>query len=367
MKIDLSKIDTEHFNVKSGVIASEECFLVTPKLLSTPWNKDNIIFRSSIWNKDGEPVSLSFKKFTNWGEREDLFPLPNSLTNTTAVTKIDGSALIVSKYKGQLITRTRGTFDVSSLENGAEIELLKEKYPMVFKQDQWAIDTFGESDTWPLSYIYEWTTPTQKIVLDYGNEPQLHLIGIVRHEDYSLSPQKSLDFVAISFNVKRPESHLFTDIKDMVSTIKKWQGLEGICLYSKDGQEIHKIKAEQYLLLHHFKSNATLNNVLERFFEYDCPGVETFKNKLLEQFDYECWKLVEELVVKVNISYVIAKAAEEKIKIDVDKLKDLSQKDFALKNLAENKEYASLYFEIRAKGELSKKSIRKLMEMDLNK
>ncbi len=40
-----------------------------------------------------------------------------------AVEKLDGSTLIVSKYKGQYILRTRGTVDASTYLQGAKVRL----------------------------------------------------------------------------------------------------------------------------------------------------------------------------------------------------------------------------------------------------
>ena len=117
------------------MIAGEKCFLVCPKDFGVQWNKDNLIFRSSIWNEQGEPVSLSFKKFFNWEEQKELVPFPSSTKNCSLIEKKDGSLLIISKYKNQIIHRTRGTFDASNLENGHEIEFLKQKYPKVFNSD----------------------------------------------------------------------------------------------------------------------------------------------------------------------------------------------------------------------------------------
>lgn len=63
-------------------------------------------------------------------------------------------------------------------------------------------------------------------------------------------------------------------------------------MYSKNSQEIHKIKAESYLKLHRFKENATLENTLELFFSYGRPSYQEFERQLQLQFDYECWNMV---------------------------------------------------------------------------
>ena len=63
MKVNLPT--EEEFCVRDCVIANTECKLVFPIKHDIKWNDNNKIFRSSIWTKDGELVSASWKKFTN--------------------------------------------------------------------------------------------------------------------------------------------------------------------------------------------------------------------------------------------------------------------------------------------------------------
>ena len=121
MKIDLSKINREHFLVHESTIYGEPLYLVQPMHIGCTWTQENKIFRSSIWNAQGELVSAGFPKFPNWGEQPEVFPLPKSLEYATTVEKLDGSLLILSKYRGKLILRTRGTFDASVHDNGNEL------------------------------------------------------------------------------------------------------------------------------------------------------------------------------------------------------------------------------------------------------
>ena len=113
-------INLEQFNVKDCVIGGDECFLVTPKDMGVEWTDENKIFRSSIWRKsDMYPISLGYRKFMNYGEKPEFEPF--EFKKATAIRKIDGSCLIVSRYKGELIIRTRGTIDASKLENAGLI------------------------------------------------------------------------------------------------------------------------------------------------------------------------------------------------------------------------------------------------------
>ena len=165
MKINLyNDINRDEFIVKDVIIANECCYLVTPKHIGTKWTRDNLIFRSSIWNSNGELISAGFKNFFNYQEQPDLEYQPTDLKGCTSVEKLDGSLLIVSKYKGEMIYRTRGTNTVVNMENSYEIPLLVEKYKKFFKSNIWY------SDTTEWSYLFEWITPTNKIVINYGDE-----------------------------------------------------------------------------------------------------------------------------------------------------------------------------------------------------
>ena len=109
-------------------VGEHPVLLVQPVHIGCPWGLDNDIFRSSVWDLDGNLVSASFKKFFNWDEKPDLDPAPASLQGATLMEKVDGSTLIFSRYKGHTVIRTRGTVDARKQENGHEIDLLCEKY-----------------------------------------------------------------------------------------------------------------------------------------------------------------------------------------------------------------------------------------------
>lgn len=279
MKIDLQSIDRQQFMVHDHVVNGELMYLVQPVHIGCDWKKENTIFRSSLWTDDGTLVSAGFPKFVNWGEKPAVFPVPNTLDNCVFVEKLDGSLLIVSKYKGQYILRTRGTSDATKLDNGIELEIFKQT--ILPRLDD------GE-ETWPYSILFEWTSPFQRIVINYGDEPQWFLVGIVNHDNYSLWKQKELDALANIWNLKRPETLSVKTLDD----VKSWVGKEGVCVYSNNGQSIHKVKSDFYLIRHRFRSQASLENTLNLFFDYDCPSYQKFEKNLIELFDYECFTMV---------------------------------------------------------------------------
>lgn len=289
MRIDLHSIDREKFHTQEHIIIlnDEVVTLVYPKIGSVEWDQSNKIFRSSLWNSNGDLISAGFPKFTNWGENPQHFPVPTSLDDCSIIDKIDGSLLIVSKYKGQLITRTRGTIDASSLEkNGNEIEIFKRQYLSRIEEYYCGIDTW--SDSW----LFEWMTPKQRIILNYGDNPQWSLVGLIYHKNYGLASQFDLSQLAINSGFSRPQSYIFKSIENLLDEVDKWKNLEGVCVYSNNGQTIHKVKSTDYLVKHRFKSNATLENTLELFFNCGLPAYRDFEKELIKQFDYECFEMI---------------------------------------------------------------------------
>jgi hypothetical protein len=301
----------DQFNIKDCVIAGDECVLVTPKDMSVEWNDDNKIFRSSIWRKsDMFPISLGFKKFVNLGEQPAFEPIEGH-SDLEFVRKLDGSLLIVSQYKGELIVRTRGTIDATQLANGYEIEFLKNKYPVAFN-NSWL-------DTEKFTLLFEWTTPTNRIVLQESEEPTLWLIGIVGHQTdsfmgpwtpYNYFPQEDLDIQARVLGVSRPERYTL-NLQNVAEYLKDETSIEGVVIYANGGQILKKVKTPRYLYMHRvFTGIKTVDHLFELFAEYGCPKREEFEKMLANNFD---WELVTTLKDLLDELYAKSKRIADKV------------------------------------------------------
>ena len=292
MKIDLDKVDRTQFMVHEHSLNGEIVHLIQPQHIGTKWTQDNKHMRSVVVNYDGEVISAGFPKFTNWGENPDNFPVPNSLRNCTVMEKLDGSLLIVSKYNGQYILRTRGTVDASTLANGHELELFKEKFLKSLTHDT--------PDTWNVSILFEWVSPINKIVLNYGDEPDWYVVGIVHHSDYSLYSQEDLDMWAKNKGFKRPATYTFTDVNDLLQNVDQWKGKEGVCVYSKNDQSIHKVKGAWYLALHHMKSElSNIEKVMDVWLEQGMTDYNTFYNYIVTTFDFELAEQIKGMISRI--------------------------------------------------------------------
>mgnify|MGYP003704137999 FL=1 len=279
MKIDISAIDRTQFMVHDHFVGGELVHLIQPQHFGTQWRKDNKHLRSVVVNHEGEVISAGFPKFTNWGENPEHFPVPTSLNNCNVVEKLDGSLLIVSKYKGNYILRTRGTVDAYTLSNGYELDIFKEKILSKLHNDV---------DTWNYSVLFEWVSPVNKIVLNYGEEPDWHLVGFVNHINYSMAQQDLLDAMAKKYDLNRPTTYSFPSVEQLLKDVELWKNKEGVCVYSHNDQNIHKVKGAWYLALHHMKSElSNIEKVLDVWLEQGMPDYQTFYNYISTTFDFE--------------------------------------------------------------------------------
>lgn len=307
----------EDFYYKEGNIAGETAVLITPKI-GAKWTRDSLIFRSSIWNKaSGQLISASFKKFFNWDEQPDLTPSVDF--NKSAFTeKVDGSTLIVSQYKGQLITRTRGTFDAHGMDNGSEIDYLIGKYPKAFRPDP------------NFSFIYEWVSPDNQIVLKY-DKPDIYLIGMIDHSHYTYESQYTLDGLADYLGVQRPNSYKFSSPENLFKIVSEFENQEGICVYFNGDQDIRKVKSSKYLALHALKNMMDSDKaIVDLFIEWNYPTYTDFMSELEKQYDYEVAQFVIGQVSRVTEAYKQYKTFYNHLKEFVEERRWMSRKEFAL-------------------------------------
>lgn len=262
MKYDLSLIDTESFRLLNGEIAGDKVTLVTPLSLDGGiWDRNNLHLRSSIWTEKGELVSASMPKFFNLGERTDIADLPPNINDIKIIEKIDGSALIVSKYKGELIVRTRGSLSIQNFPNMlGDLKKLKQRYPKAFEFTQ---------GTANYTRIFEYVTPDRPILIKYP-ELDMKLVAIVSHSDYSLLSQHKLDIVGEILGVPRPLRASFKDY-NFLEELAHLSAIEGYCLYFNKDQSILKAKTKWYLTNHKLAgaySRITKKAVAEEFDKY---------------------------------------------------------------------------------------------------
>jgi hypothetical protein len=345
------------------VLNNETVWLIQPCHIGVKWTQANKHLRSVVVNEDGEIVSMGFSKFTNYGENPEHFPTPDSLKGCVCMEKIDGSLLIVSKYKGKFILRTRGTVDASKLDNGYELEYFKQKYVKVF-------EFFSEFEYWNFSLLFEWTTPNNRIVIRYGDEPEFSLVGGINHDTGKLWMQDALNAIANTWGCPRPKVYSFDSISDLLTLVDGWQGKEGVCVYSNLGQAIHKVKSADYLCKHRLKEEfCNFERVLDFYIAEGCPEFGDFQTRVSEVTDWETATELKKDISKLCDAWKEVLLISNHMKEFVKPLKLVSRKDAAQKIISSygNSNRASFCFSILDGKELTKDQNKKLLWQVLKK
>jgi hypothetical protein len=360
MMINFSDYDLTEFNIKEDTFCGiPHCKLITPKEIGCKWTQKNKIFRSSIWTEDGYLISASWPKFTNFGENPENFPPPKSLNGCDIVSKIDGTTLIVDYVNCQLSMRTRGTFNYATQENANDFRYILERYPQIARMAR---------DFYNCTLLFELTTPNNVIVIRYGDTPDIKLIGMINKIDYSLTSQSDLDFIAKDWSLPRAPRLKADDLSSLISFISTSKGIEGACLYSDNGQSIHKIKSEDYLIKHRLKSEvSSFWKLTDLWMSLGRPNKDGLLTHLATLFDWELAQIAAPHGAELEVigAQIDSTLIEMKTFTEGLKSQGLSKKEAALQILAKFKERSldSFAFSMYNNKEIDNKAILRMVEI----
>ena len=327
MKVDITSLNLESFSIKDGFVAGQAVQLITPKKMGAEWNLENLHLRSTMVDFEGNIISFGLPKFFNLGEKSELYPSPSKFNDWVITSKEDGSLLICDYIYDIFNARTRGTISYTNHENTEDFNYVIDKYKLkelVAKYPNYSI-------------LFEIYSPRNVIVLKPYSEPEIVFLGMMDKTSGVYIPFYSTIGREVQFliNCKIPELFSFTDdLVTIAEKIKTWEGREGVVLHYNNSQNHLKIKSEWYLMLHRFKSNATLENTLDLFVSFGYPPFVDFETKLIEQFDYECYQMVRGFASLVCDAYKQVKEIQSGMERFVTGLGALPRRDAAGKIIA---------------------------------
>lgn len=237
----------EQFSVNPNVRFNEEvvdgrsltivCYMLADDAL---WNVElGVETRGAAFDTEtGELVILPFEKFFNVNEkahtqRSDVAKVVNS-EGAFFCEKLDGSMINATVINDRVHLKTKKSFysDVAKLAMDAMPSSV-ENLIRSFVANQW-------------SPIFEFTSPENKIVIDYGNEPQFRLIAARNMTSGEYMSQVWLDHFGMMFGVDRPKWFSNSDISKFMDANE--EGIEGWVIYTE--KDRYKIKTRWYLDRH---------------------------------------------------------------------------------------------------------------------
>lgn len=218
------------------------------------WDEVTLMCRGLVTDNEGNMVAIPFQKFFNIEENRFT-----PTENFEVYEKMDGSLGIVFWYQGQWVVATRGSFTSDQAIKATEI-LNKYNKDIMFRH---------------LTFCFEIIYPENRIVLDYGDDEKLVLLGTFdkdgKEVDIDMWSQYGFDVVKKYDGIK--------DFKELKSMIKDDQ--EGFVVRFTNGDRI-KVKGVEYLRLHKIMTNMSTTAVWECLKNGD--DIETILKDVPDEF-----------------------------------------------------------------------------------
>ena len=226
------------------------------------WDEVTMQCRGLVTDEDGKVVARPFKKFFNIEEGQHT-----PAKDFSVYEKMDGSLIIMFYYNGEWVVASRGSF--TSEQALAADKLMRTKYNLV---------EFGSLEDF--TFLFEFTAPWNRVVVDYGNEENLTLLGMI--ETFS-GAEVDFRFVkAFMYGTKIEVVKQYDNIEDY-TTLKQMvkDNQEGFVIHFSNGDRC-KIKGEEYIRLHGIMTNASTTSVWEVLKNQD--SMEQYLQEVPDEF-----------------------------------------------------------------------------------
>jgi RNA ligase len=233
------------------------------------WDEVTLMCRGLVTDNEGDIVATPFHKFFNIEEGKF-----EPTEKFEVYEKMDGSLGIVFWYRGQWVVATRGSFTSDQANKAREI-LRKYNTDIMFRH---------------LTFCFEIIYPENRIVLDYGTDEKLVLLGTFdkngKETDSSIWSQWGFDVV------KKYDG--INDYKQLKEMVKNDQ--EGFVVKFSNGDRI-KVKGVEYLRLHKIMTNVTTTGI----WEYLKNGEDVME--LLKDVPDEFYKKIQNYTKDLRYAY----------------------------------------------------------------
>ena len=236
------------------------------------WDEVTLATRGLVTDSSGRVVARPFSKFFNLEEGKH-----QPTQEFEVFEKMDGSLGIVFVWEGQVVYATRGSF--------------------ASDQAKW-MATWGDRYNFSnilvegYTYLFEIIYPENMIVVNYGGESRLVLLGVIKTDTGEETSWTDLSLVDGWDLVKRYDGISdYTLLKGMVESNR-----EGFVVRFSNGDRV-KIKGEEYLRLHRIMTNlsttaiwevlsnggdilSTLTDVPDEFYD----KIHQYSNELMDKY-----------------------------------------------------------------------------------
>lgn len=274
------------------------------------WNDVTLASRGLIiHNETGEIIARPFDKFFNYNEENVPTHL---LTGDIHVTeKLDGSlGISFLNPAGELEISTAGGFQSDQAAHATA--LYNERYKGKWEPRE------------GVTYMWEIIYPENRIVVDYGDEDDIYLLGARNIATGETIPVDQLT----EWKWKRATTHSGFDSMDKVIKSPERSNAEGyIVHYTSTGARV-KYKHEDYIKIHRIATGLSERSIHDLISTGGKAKLEEYKSQAPEEFE----AYIDNVTAKLERQYDTEKANIETTYADLMKElpADADQKTFAL-------------------------------------
>jgi T4 RnlA family RNA ligase len=226
------------------------------------WDDITLNCRGLVLDLEGNVIAKPFPKFFNYEEHaaegSKLPPIPSE--SFEVYEKMDGSLGIIFHYEGEWLIATRGSFTSEQSIKGKEM------------LDKLPLDVLDTNNTYLAEIIY----PENRIVVDYGTDEKLVLLGAYNNET-----GEEVKIEAMSgWEVVKMYKTWGEDWKTLKKEISKDN--EGYVIRFSGGMRM-KIKGDEYVRLHRILTNFSTKDIWELLKNGEDLG--PFLERVPDEFD----------------------------------------------------------------------------------
>lgn len=265
-----------------------------------------------------EIIAYPFDKFFNLDECEEtsysnIEEILSKASYISAMDKMDGSTIIITKTKNDLLITTNGGFE--NIQIDLAKKLLVEKYK----------ESLSKMDT-GYTYIFELIHPKDSKVVNYNGAKKLVLLAARNLKDYRLLKYEECKEISKKINMDIVPCFEFTNLNDFIDIAKNSKDLnrEGwVFRVISDNEDImFKLKLDEYCTLH-----KSILGKISPFNVYELMINGTLDDALSKS-DEGTKVLITDAVYKINN---ILENIETSLRISLEDVKskfDISQEEF---------------------------------------
>lgn len=247
--------------IKEEIVNGEQFFIVSYIYNDSELWKDpvNLEARGITFDANGNIVSRPFEKFFNINENQFTQIKDLDFIDATYWDKLDGSMITGVLVKGKLFFKTKKSFY-------SDVALECQKH---FGNDPRYINIHHITKRWKSGAwtpIFEFTSPMNRVIIDYGMEPKLTLLAIRNNLTGEYIDYKILKTFEDYDNIPVVQKYDVNTIQDILE--QDIDGREGYVIQLASGQRV-KAKFPSYLTKHRTLDSFNLRTLATLILE-DC-------------------------------------------------------------------------------------------------